>query len=353
MNKFKFLKNKIEKKLAVITNKKKCNFFGRANTAIWCIGEFLKINSNKKTIILPSTMCVSPAIIFKILGFRLIFVDVNKNDGLLNINKTLQLIKKNKDIACIFYVNLFGNKDSKTSKLKKVKNIYVIQDLAQTYFHKKNIKKDIFGDLIILSFGYSKIFDFGHGGIILSDNKKFYDYGIKFNNNLKNIKISNLYKNKYLKWYDNTMIKKKSFSKNILKSFASKLYLIKFNNKKLAEIYKSINLITNDFKRRFKLLKIYKKKFKNFNIQPVHSAKIFSPWRFSFLVNDRDYYLGLIRKKGFDASAYYPNIGAVFNRRQKFVNSDVIEKKIINLWLTKNYNLNKINNISSLFKNEK
>ena len=149
------------------------------------------------------------------------------------------------------------------------------------------------------------------------------------------------------------MIKKKSFSKNILKSFASKLYLIKFNNKKLAEIYKSINLITNDFKRRFKLLKIYKKKFKNFNIQPVHSAKIFSPWRFSFLVNDRDYYLGLIRKKGFDASAYYPNIGAVFNRRQKFVNSDVIENKIINLWLTKNYNLNKINNISSLFKNEK
>ena len=35
MNKFKFLKNKIEKKLAVITNKKKCNFFGSANTAIW------------------------------------------------------------------------------------------------------------------------------------------------------------------------------------------------------------------------------------------------------------------------------------------------------------------------------
>ena len=353
MNKFKLLKDKIEKKLANITNNKKCNYFGRANTAIWCIGEFLKINSNKRTIILPSTMCVSPAIIFKILGFKLIFVDVNKNDGLLNINKTLKLIKKNKDVTCIFYVNLFGNKDSKTSELKKIKNIYIIQDLAQTYFHKRNIKKDIFGDLIILSFGYSKIFDFGHGGIVLSNNEKFYEYGIKFNNNLTNIKVSNSYKKKYLKWYNNTIIKKKSFSKNILKSFASKIYLIKFNNKKLIEINRSIDLITSDFKRRFKLLEIYKRKFKNFNIQLVHSARILSPWRFSFLINDRDYYLELIRKKGFDASAYYPNIGGVFNRGKRFINSDDIEKKIINLWLTRDYNLNKINNISSLIKNEK
>ncbi len=350
MNKIKILKDKIEKKLANITSKKKCNYFGRANTAIWCIGEFLKINSNKRTIILPSTMCVSPAIIFKILGFKLIFVDVNKEDGLLNINKTLKLIKKNKDVACVFYVNLFGNKDSKTSKLKKIKNIYIIQDLAQTYFNKKNIKKDIFGDLIILSFGYSKIFDFGHGGIVLSENNRFYEYGIKFNDNLKNKKISNVYKNKYLNWYNNTIINKKSSSKNKLQSFASKIYLIKFNNKTLNKINRSIDLINIDYKRRFKLLKIYKSKFKNFDIRLIHSTSTLSPWRFSFLIDNRDFYLGLIRKKGFDASAYYPNIGGVFNREKKFINSENIEKKIINLWLTKDYNLNKINIISSLFK---
>ena len=93
--------------------------------------------------------------------------------------------------------------------------------------------------------------------------------------------------------------------------------------------------------------------FKNHNIQLVHSASIFSPWRFSFLTSNRDYYLRLIRKKGFDASSYYPNIGRVFNKGKKFINSDSIEKKIINLWLSKDYNFNKIKNISSLFKNEK
>ena len=78
MNNF---KKKIEKKIIKITNFSYANFFGRANTAIWAITLFLKKNNKKRSIILPASMCVSPAIIFLINGFKLIFVDVDKNTG--------------------------------------------------------------------------------------------------------------------------------------------------------------------------------------------------------------------------------------------------------------------------------
>ena len=157
---------------------------------------------------MPSTMCISPAIIFKTLGFKIDFIDVNKKNGLVNIKKIQEKIKaKNNDIVSIFYVNLFGNKDIKAHNLKKIKNIFLIQDLAQTFFCKENMDKDIFGDFVILSFGYSKIFDLGHGGIVLSNNKKFYNFGVNFNRSIKRSNISETAKKNYLEWYNNVIEK--------------------------------------------------------------------------------------------------------------------------------------------------
>ena len=72
----------------------------------------------------------------------------------------------------------------------------------------------------------------------------------------------------------------------------------------------------------------------------------------SFLTNKRDEYLRIIRKSGYDASSYYPNIARVFNKRKEtFKNSDIIEKKIVNLWLSKNYNLKKVKDQFNMLKN--
>ena len=118
MNNF---KKKIEKKIIKITNFSYINFFGRANTAIWAITLFLKKNNKKRSIILPASMCVSPAIIFLINGFKLIFVDVDKNTGLLDIKKVSKIIKKDNDICGLFYVNLFGNTEDLSSQINKIK----------------------------------------------------------------------------------------------------------------------------------------------------------------------------------------------------------------------------------------
>ncbi len=352
MTRYTFFKKRVDKTLLKISNKSKINYFGRANSAIWCIASYLKSNSNKRTIILPSTMCISPAIIFKINGFKLKFIDVNKNDGLINIKKSLKFIKNNNDIAALFYVNLFGNKDKNIDKIKNFKNIFVIQDLAQTFFHNKISKKDIFGNMIILSFGYSKIFDLNHGGIVLSDEDKFYKYSLEFDKKISNNRISNLAKKKYLIWYTKVIVKKNKFKERTLKSFASKIYLVKFNKQKMRKIHNSIKIIDKEFNKRLKIFRFYTKLFKTLKISILHSDNFFTPWRFSFLTNKRDEYLRIIRKRGYDASSYYPNIARVFNKRKEtFKNSDIIEKKIVNLWLSKNYNLKKVKVQFNMLKN--
>jgi len=344
MNNF---KKKIEKKIIKITNFSYINFFGRANTAIWAITLFLKKNNKKRSIILPASMCVSPAIIFLINGFKLIFVDVDKNTGLLDIKKVSKIIKKDNDICGLFYVNLFGNTEDLSSQINKIKkkNIVVIQDLAQTFLYPtKKINNKLIGDFIILSFGYSKIFDLNHGGMVLSNDSYFRLFGEKFDEGLKKININYKTKNKYIKWYEQFFIKNQKFMVKDLKVFAKELYLIKFNVKIFKKIYLSITSLAKESSKRSKLLKDYIKIFTKLDVHILHSKSTMIPWRFSFLVNTKkEIILDKLRKKNFDASSYYPNIAKRFDKsKKKFNNADKIEKKIINLWLTNKYNKKKI-----------
>lgn len=344
MNNF---KKKIEKKIIKITNFSYINFFGRANTAIWAITLFLKKNNKKRSIILPASMCVSPAIIFLINGFKLIFVDVDKNTGLLDIKKVSKIIKKDNDICGLFYVNLFGNTEDLSSQINKIKkkNIVVIQDLAQTFLYPtKKINNKLIGDFIILSFGYSKIFDLNHGGMVLSNDSYFRHFGEKFDEGLKKININYKTKNKYIKWYEQFFIKNQKFMVKDLKVFAKELYLIKFNVKIFKKIYLSITSLAKESSKRSKLLKDYIKIFTKLDVHILHSKSTMIPWRFSFLANTKkEIILDKLRKKNFDASSYYPNIAKRFDKsKKKFNNADKIEKKIINLWLTNKYNKKKI-----------
>ena len=101
-------------------------FFGRANSAIWMMAKYLKEQYKKPTIIFPSSMCVSPVLIFFLEKYKIKFVDINLNTGLMNLNEVLKITKKNKK-TILFYVNLFGNFEKNYNlikKLKKKKRLY-------------------------------------------------------------------------------------------------------------------------------------------------------------------------------------------------------------------------------------
>ena len=195
-----------------------------------------------------------------------------------------------------------------------------------------------------MSFGYSKIFDLNHGGMVLSNNQYFTQFGEKFDKGLKKLNINYKAKNRYIRWYEQFFIKNRKFLIKDLKVFANDLYLIKFNAKIFKEIFSSMTILSKESSKRSILLRNYIKIFTKLNVHILHSKSTMIPWRFSFLSNiKKEIILYKLRKKNFDASSYYPNIAKRFEKlKKKYNNADRIEKKIVNLWLSKNYNKKKI-----------
>jgi len=335
-------KEKIKNFLFNKTGYGKILFFGRANTIIWKIGLYLKKNK-RINIILPSTLCVSPSVIFSILGFNIEYVDIDLQTGLINENLLIKKIK-NKKIDAIFFVNLFGNVSSNKFQSYIIKkDILVIQDLAQTFissYSKKN-KEYVFGDILILSFGYSKIFDLSGGAILLTKDEDI-------SSSLNSLKINNIKfndsdakkndsdaKKEYLNWYNNYFSKTKRIIKSRVK-FAKKLYIKKYKNSFDKKILYCLKNLKFEEKKRTQNLEFYKKVFKNNKIRIINNKNFLIPWRFCFLVNkNRDRILKDLRSNKFDASSYY----LALNNNTKSVK---LEKQIINLWIDKSINKKKI-----------
>jgi len=338
------IKKKIKSIIKNRTGYDKILFSGRANTSIWKIGLYLKKNKKKINIVLPSTLCVSPAVIFNILGFNIIYLDIDANTGLIDENLLIHKIKTTK-IDVIFFVNLYGNVlKNKFCKYAKQKKILVIQDLAQTFFSNslnKN-RKYIFGDILILSFGYSKIFDLKGGSLILTKNKEIYrDLNCI---NLPEIKNDLNAKKKYLNWYDKYFSKNRKIENSKI-NFAKKLYLKNYQNSFDKKILNSLKKLNLEEKKRKEKLKFYTKVFKDENIQILNQKNSLLPWRFCFLVRKkRNHILNKLRENNFDASSYYLAL-------KQAKGSIKLEKQIINLWIDKSINKNKIQNQYKLIKN--
>ena len=310
-------------------------FAGRANTLIWKIGLYLKQKKKNTTIVLPSSLCVSPAIIFKILGFKIEYIDIDVNSGLINEKLLLNTIRRKK-IDAIFYVNLFGNAlKNKFYKEAKEKNIFIIQDLAQTFISssKKNNDDYIFGDILIISFGYSKVFDLNGGALILTKNQNLYEELNKVKMS-ENEKISGS-KQKYLDWYHNDFSKKRKIYLSKVK-FANALYIKPYKKKYDRQILQSLKFLNKEEKRRIKILNIYNEIFNHKKIKIINNKSNLIPWRFCFLIKkNRNKILKCLREKKYDASSYYL---ALTHKTESLK----LEKQIINLWMDKSKNKKKI-----------
>ena len=190
-----------------LSNKSEINFFSRATTGIYCLLK--AINEKKKYLIFPSTICPSPIYASIFSDIKIIFCDVNFDDGNININSLKKIINKNKKkIFGIFVPHMYGN-PCEIDKIKKLTNkfsIYLIEDCAQSLGSKYNNKHTgTNGDISIFSFGYSKNLDVGEGGIILSNDvnlkNEIYEIYEKIKFSSSNIdKLNLIYKKKYFEY---------------------------------------------------------------------------------------------------------------------------------------------------------
>ena len=260
-------------------------------------------NKNKNEVIIPSVAC--PAILFAVnfLNLKPVFVDMNLKNFNMNFADTKK--KTSPKTLAVIQVHCYGivSEIEKVKKYLTKKKIFLIEDACLVFGGKLNSTYlGSFGDASILSFGYDKILSYKGGTLLVKSNLiykrcKFY---LTKNKNLNMEKIEkNIFLNK-LKNLDNEISYRKKIAKYINTNLFNKLFIKPIYNNK--DVYWRYPLI-----------------FKGNREKLIKKAK-----RFKILIT-----------KHYPAMSRYEN-------NLKLKNANIMDKQIINLFVTRQKNKNYI-----------
>jgi len=168
--------NQIKKNLK--TKKEVCTCNSGSDALLLALQHLKK--KNKDIIITTPISYIASSSIAKFLGYEIIYIDIDINNYLLDLNKLDSFLKNiNKKIkariAGVIFVELFGNTGdlSKLSKICKKYKIWSLGDCAQSLGTEYNNRSSLdYYDFAISSFYPTKIISaYGDGGIIFLPKK--------------------------------------------------------------------------------------------------------------------------------------------------------------------------------------
>ena len=136
----------------------------------------LKNFTNKKEIIVPSLTWISDIVSVIQNGFKPIFTDINLTN--LSMREEDIISKINKNTAAVFLTHAqgFNGLTNKILKILKKKKIILLEDVCESHGAKMNNKKlGTFGFASNFSFYYAHHLSTIEGGMICTNNKKFYE----------------------------------------------------------------------------------------------------------------------------------------------------------------------------------
>ncbi len=129
----------------------------------------------KDEVIIPTFSIISTALCVIKLGLKPILVDSGLSDWNMLVNQVLKKINKRTKAIIITHIYGFPVDMSRILRIAKKKNIKIIEDSAEMIGQKyKNRMCGSFGDASTFSFYANKHITTGEGGMILTNDKKFY-----------------------------------------------------------------------------------------------------------------------------------------------------------------------------------
>jgi len=223
-------------------------------------------------------------------GAKPVLIDVDSNFCM-----SLEKLSKVKNIDALIYVPLNGRTSNGIEIMNwcKKNKIILIEDSAHALgSNYQNLKCGSLGELSIFSFTPHKIITMGQGGMILTNNKKYYEY-------LLDLKTFNRQKDKN-DWH-------KGYGLNFkITDLQASLGLSQLNK---------LEYFINNKKKNYNN---YKLKIKNENIQVLNFNDYEVPWFFDIRVENLKYKEILIqelKKKDIETRDFYPALSL-----QKYLN---------------------------------
>jgi dTDP-4-amino-4,6-dideoxygalactose transaminase len=355
------MQNSLESYLIHLTKKKYCFFLSRGATALYLIFKALihlapKKKSNSKyiynKIIIPATLCHSPANVAMISGLKPIFCDVNLNNYTICPIDLRKKLESNEGVIAVLVAGTFGH----LPNMKEIENIceefgaYLIDDSAQSIGSLvENRFMGSWGDVGIYSFGHTKTIDVGGGAVLLTDNIEIYKFCKQLYTTLpyKNSQIVDLQKDYSLLYYEieNRTKIDEIYNKlfwNFSEIFA-KIYCYRVNdyNEIQKKVLNQLDNLDEIIHLRQENWNFYKKRLERIDVINLpENNSTFVPWRFTFRISSskRNSLVEFLRSENINASTWYPSLENRYQNNYPFdeikcPNSNRLTDEIVNLWV--------------------
>ena len=174
----KLLEKKISKKLKV----KYCLTSTSGTSAIYLAVKALKLKKNAE-ILLPNIAYAAAGNAIIAAGHKVKLLDVDRKGPSICIEDLKKKITKKTKAIIVVHISGRSNNFLKVIKICKKKKIHIIEDAAEALFSKLNNKYlGTVGDIGCFSLSPQKIITSGQGGLLVTNNLKYYTYISRFKN---------------------------------------------------------------------------------------------------------------------------------------------------------------------------
>jgi len=153
----------------------------------WTLGLYASLKSldigHGDEVIVPNMTFIATSNSVLLTGAKVVLCEINYNTLCLDINHLKKLI--NSKTKAVIPVHLYGNSCDmdEIKKLKKNKKFHIVEDAAQglgVRYKKKHV--GTIGEVGGFSFYGNKILTTGEGGMVITNNKRIYNYIKMFKN---------------------------------------------------------------------------------------------------------------------------------------------------------------------------
>ncbi len=177
------LENKIKKLLRV----KHCITCTSGTSAIYLAIKALKLKKNSE-ILLPNISYAAAGNAIISSGHKVKLVDVEKNLPVINLEDLKKKISSRTKAIIVVHISGRSNNFNEIFNLCKKKGIRIIEDAAEALFSKLNKKYlGTIGDIGCYSLSPNKIITSGQGGLIVTNNRRYFNYISRFKDQGRNI----------------------------------------------------------------------------------------------------------------------------------------------------------------------
>lgn len=170
----------LEQMIADYVGVKYCSILPNGTLTLWAALAVLGIGRGDEVIVPDYTMVATPNAVV-LSGAKPVFVDIERETLCLDFELTSKAITRKTKAIILVTINGRYPKMKNFRRIAKEKNIYLIEDAAQSFGSKyKDRHLGTWGIMGSYSFSMPKIITFGQGGALVTDNKRLYQRLLQF-----------------------------------------------------------------------------------------------------------------------------------------------------------------------------